>query len=104
MELLREQEIPFDATACRGAASFGQLEPLKWLREQGCPWGVSACTAAAGDDQLSNLIWLMENGCPVDEGAFAAATDPDTIAWLQDHNFLKKAARNKTFRSNFPWG
>lgn len=29
---------PWDADACSYAASYGELETLKWLRENECPW------------------------------------------------------------------
>jgi len=67
MKWLQKQGIPFDSTACRGSATFGQLD-------------ASVCTAAE-NDQLSSLMRLIENGCP----SVDTATNPDIIAWLQDH-------------------
>jgi len=54
-------------TACKRAASSGELGVLKWLRNTGCPWDQWICAIAAKDGHLEMLQWAREHGCPWDD-------------------------------------
>ena len=53
-------------SACRAAASCGQLEALVWLRGRGFGWGAGVCESAAGGGHLEVLRYAHEHGCPWD--------------------------------------
>ena len=41
LQLLRENDCPWDASTCHAAALGGHLAVLRWARERNCPWNAS---------------------------------------------------------------
>ena len=60
--------------SCVAAASFDQLDVLRWLRTQNppCQWSEEACEEAARDGRLDVLQWLRSQTppCPWSEDVF----------------------------------
>ena len=52
------------AEKCERAASFGQLETLRWLRDNGCPWDKETCLDAAREGHLGVFEWALREGAP----------------------------------------
>lgn len=64
LQWARENNCPWGASTCAGAARKGHLHILQWPRQNDCPWDHINCSAAATGWQLGILQWARENGCP----------------------------------------
>ena len=66
---------------CKCAATYGQLDVLKWARANGCPLDADTCSRAAAEgEHLEVLKWLHANGAPWNE---------ITCAWAAKYGHLE---------------
>lgn len=108
LRYLHENGCPWDSSASKAAAFFGNLECLTYLHDHGCPCDATTCAAAvccrksmeclqylheigvpwdgtstkiaAQRGDLQFLTYLLENGCPCDASTSAAAAcNEDTL-------------------------
>jgi hypothetical protein len=66
MELLKKHKVPMNWRNCATAATYGQLDALKWLRTNRCQWDEFVVIEAARHKHKHVLEWAIENGCPHD--------------------------------------
>jgi hypothetical protein len=64
MELLKKHNVPMNWRNCATAATYGQLDALKWLIANGCKWDELVVIEAARHKHPHILEWAVENGCP----------------------------------------
>ena len=73
------------------AASYGDLEIMKWMKTKGSPWSACAFSRAAIKCDGSNfeiLEWLGINNCPWNERTFEKSfLKPPVIEWLFNYSF-----------------
>lgn len=59
LRLLRAHGCPLDDAVCRDAATFGQIECLRYLRDdENCPWDAGVYAAAAAAGQIKALSFM----------------------------------------------
>ena len=78
----------FDKFVCAFAAEKGHLEILKWARENGCEWDEITCSYAAQNGNLEILKWARENGCKWDEWTCNNAARNghfETLKWAREN-------------------
>lgn len=78
-----------DDTIFNVAATYGNLDIMKWLLENNCPWNEYTFRFAVKHGNLENIKWLYDNGCPFDSWAFNCALQSGNktiIQWLKEHN------------------
>ena len=61
---VKKKSCPWNVNATEAAATYGNLECLKYLHENGCPWNDNATNCATLIGQLTCMKYLHENGCP----------------------------------------
>ena len=71
LRLLRNKSKPSTGNDIRKAASFGDLDTVKYLFENGAPIDSHAIEGAAGYGYLNVVKYLFENKAPIDEYAIA---------------------------------
>jgi hypothetical protein len=64
LQYLRQNtQALFSRHTIHHAASGGHTAALAYLRSEGVPWELSACEGAAKHNHLDTLVWLCEQGC-----------------------------------------
>ena len=69
LEWLRGQDghTAWGSSMTAAAASFGQLDVLKWLRKNDCPWGKETTSLAEINGHSELKAWAIDNGCEYSE-------------------------------------
>ena len=75
-------DIKWDATTSKYAASYGNLEILKFLHENGCSWDWRTCKYAAETGELKCLEYAHSNGCECKENSSYAAIKNSNMGCL----------------------
>ena len=64
INILHENNCPWDEITTKTAACNDNLEVLKYLHENGCPWNKSIYEMVIEEDCVECLKYLIENECP----------------------------------------
>jgi len=59
-----ENGCKVDARHCATAAQFGHLDCLKYLRSKNCPWDEQVCDQAHENSHMDILTYAVKNKCP----------------------------------------
>lgn len=70
MTLTEETINLLDEEVLCEAVKSGNLEMVKWLRDNDCPWNISACQIAYEENIIEILEWLIRNNCPCPDHIF----------------------------------
>ena len=85
MKWLRREGSPLDEEAFTGAVVSASIPCCEWLLQQACPWDPAVAEAAAHDRTLPILEWLIHHGCPIDPNIcvrVSAMGRARTLKWL----------------------
>jgi len=92
---------------CFIAATYGNLEILKYAYERGCPLTIEVMNAAATNGYLNIIIWLREHGCEWNELTCSACVrfrQTNILKWLRDiNNFRSSCSLASNETELCPW-
>lgn len=82
-EYLFGRGCPLDGRAAEAAASFANLDGLRWLRAREAPVDEGAAEAAAKEGHQRVLEWLCRDGCPLSSRVFSWAVRDSSAQFLE---------------------